>query len=70
MKLPLTCTLIAQTTMSGEWAQISDADDEVVCNLYGPNALADGRDLVNAINERAALKKQIAHLEWLIKKWR
>ena len=51
-------------------AMILDADNEELCMVYGVGAAELTRDLVNAINERAANKERIAHLEGLIKKWR
>ena len=69
MILPLVCTAMHEPGYTTR-AEISDAEGTVVCLCGGLNALSDARELVNAVNERVALKERIAHLEELIKRWR
>ena len=65
MKLPLTAVI-----MTPHWAHIVDADNHTICEVYGVNAEADARAMVNAVNERASDKAEIARLRELIAKWR
>lgn len=65
MKLPLTAVI-----MTPHWTRIVDADTHTVCEVYGNNAEPDARALVNAVNERAGDRAEIARLRDLISKWR
>lgn len=65
MQLPLIAVI-----MTPHWARIVDADNHTVCEVYGNNAEADARAMVNAVNERAADRAEIARLRELISKWR
>lgn len=58
MKLPLTAVI-----MTPHWARIVDADNHTVCEVYGNNAEADARAMVNAVNERAAMQTEIERLQ-------
>ena len=57
MQLPLTAVPV-----NDAWVSIYDATGRRVCAIYGDTALADARDLVNAVNERAALRAENVRL--------
>lgn len=65
MKLPLIAVI-----MTPHLARIVDADNHTVCEVYGNNAETNARAMVNAVNERASDKAEIARLRELIAKWR
>jgi len=65
MILPLSVVIVNDT-----WAAIHNGAGNRVCAVYGDSAVADAFALADAVNEVAALKERIAHLEELIKRWR